>query len=437
MDLSKVIIALDAQKGDVALETLLAMWRAERCVALEEPIIALGERVGDAMTTTLAALCKCQNEAAALEHLGALERLPDDPRVAHAILELLRVAPFYATTSQSFWRLAFQLFARSGHADLAEDLSKALGGRKKSKWGFAVRVSPTMKTWMKKQTARVVLRAPVRTNEVEQLAVVMDAVNKLNATTTRAPLPRGPSDESALLDAIRNDPSSDAPRAVYADWLLERNDPRGEFISLQLERHRRTLTDAEKKRELALLRAHHLQWLGEPATRIGNLRHLAVGLPKEIDLDNKIYFDRGFFVRFQIWSSIKVLEKLAAHPTFVMVEDFIVNHWGKVGPDAWQAQADFLAQPSLRALRRLFVPVDMVPVIARAPYAAKVVYLKTWKVDDDDIALLADAARSFPNLKELVVVSVPTRTRNRMTNRAIMERLNTALPDLAIRLTLF
>lgn len=38
----------------------------------------------------------------------------------------------------------------------------------------------------------------------------------------------------ALLAAIHADPYDDGRRAVYADWLLEQNDPHGELINLQL-----------------------------------------------------------------------------------------------------------------------------------------------------------------------------------------------------------
>jgi uncharacterized protein (TIGR02996 family) len=40
-------------------------------------------------------------------------------------------------------------------------------------------------------------------------------------------------DESAFLDAILKDPLADAPRFALADWLTEREDPRGLFIATQ------------------------------------------------------------------------------------------------------------------------------------------------------------------------------------------------------------
>ena len=42
--------------------------------------------------------------------------------------------------------------------------------------------------------------------------------------------------EEELLAAVFAAPDDDAPRRVYADWLLERGDPRGEFIQLQCAR---------------------------------------------------------------------------------------------------------------------------------------------------------------------------------------------------------
>ena len=56
-----------------------------------------------------------------------------------------------------------------------------------------------------------------------------------------------------LLAQIAAAPDDDAPRAVYADLLLQRGDPRGEFIQLQL-------AHADSDREHELLRAHEAAW---------------------------------------------------------------------------------------------------------------------------------------------------------------------------------
>jgi uncharacterized protein (TIGR02996 family) len=77
---------------------------------------------------------------------------------------------------------------------------------------------------------------------------------------TRAPKkPKREATERALLAAILAHPAEDAPRAVYADWLTERGEPRGEFITLQLAKRQ---TPALRARADALLAKHKKDWVG-------------------------------------------------------------------------------------------------------------------------------------------------------------------------------
>jgi len=71
-------------------------------------------------------------------------------------------------------------------------------------------------------------------------------------------------DELALIAQVLASPGDDTPRLVYADWLAERADPRGEFIQLQCklaaepdDSNRRAMRVAENK----LLAAHGAAWL--------------------------------------------------------------------------------------------------------------------------------------------------------------------------------
>jgi uncharacterized protein (TIGR02996 family) len=114
-----------------------------------------------------------------------------------------------------------------------------------------------------------------------------------------------PPSEDALLAAIWAAPADDAPRLVYADWLLEQRDPRGELIALQC---RGQLDAAGKKRVRELLQRHKERWFGplEPAV-----------------MEQKSYgYERGF---------------LATCSVCVM----------------WGANADDLSQPRERAIRAL------------------------------------------------------------------------------------
>lgn len=75
-------------------------------------------------------------------------------------------------------------------------------------------------------------------------------------------------ERAPFLRAIRDDPESDEPRLVYADWLEEQDDPRAEFIRAQCELARLNEQgegDSDRARELklraeAIARQHAATW---------------------------------------------------------------------------------------------------------------------------------------------------------------------------------
>lgn len=79
------------------------------------------------------------------------------------------------------------------------------------------------------------------------------------------PLPADATREG-LLAAIRERPEDDGPRWVMADWLAAREDPRGEFIAVQLTLA--AIDDDDPRvaeleaREQELLAAHKSDWVG-------------------------------------------------------------------------------------------------------------------------------------------------------------------------------
>jgi uncharacterized protein (TIGR02996 family) len=65
-------------------------------------------------------------------------------------------------------------------------------------------------------------------------------------------------DEQAFVQAILANPADDGPRLVYADWLEEREDPRGEFLRIETARPRIPKKDkrqASFRRRLKQLRS--------------------------------------------------------------------------------------------------------------------------------------------------------------------------------------
>lgn len=73
--------------------------------------------------------------------------------------------------------------------------------------------------------------------------------------------------DDAFVQAILENPDDDTPRLIYADWLDERGDPRGEFVRIQCylaaipaDDERRSLLE---QYERELLARHQERWLGE------------------------------------------------------------------------------------------------------------------------------------------------------------------------------
>jgi uncharacterized protein (TIGR02996 family) len=87
---------------------------------------------------------------------------------------------------------------------------------------------------------------------------------------------------AALHDAVLAAPDDDAPRLVYADWLLERGDPRGELIATQIALAGNPDDAALRARERELMTAHRETWIAasrsmQPQFRNGFIERISVG----------------------------------------------------------------------------------------------------------------------------------------------------------------
>lgn len=134
----------------------------------------------------------------------------------------------------------------------------------------------------------------------------------------------------SLLDEIYAAPDDDAPRMVFADWLIEQGDPRGTFIALQLERDPKR--DPVSTEEQQLLDAHWAEWVGTPADVL-EARHVA--------------FERG------MWSTC---EALGVGDLDALDPD--ARAWGtvrrlRVDPPASRRLPELLGGPLARSLRVL------------------------------------------------------------------------------------
>jgi len=127
-------------------------------------------------------------------------------------------------------------------------------------------------------------------------------------------------DDEAFRRAVIDRPADDLPRVVYADWLDERGDPRGEFIRVQVELSTGETRDPEglEDRERDMLYRHRSTWLN----RLGeNWRGDAV-------------FERGFVTQVAVgarefirggerWLRLEPIRKVALYGVPECMRDLI------------------------------------------------------------------------------------------------------------------
>ncbi len=179
------------------------------------------------------------------------------------------------------------------------------------------------------------------------------------------PLPSRSQEEEGFLQAILESPDDEGIRLIFADWLEEHGDPRGEFIRIQCQRAALPPGDRRRsrleQRERALLQSHGELWKAYlPAV----LRSAA--------------FERGFVE--------------AAHLT---VPEFLDN------------AEDIFAQTPLRHLRIWHpwdIPLGPIASLAASPALARLASLDLsgQNLGDAEAALLAES-RHLAGLKVLTL----------------------------------
>jgi uncharacterized protein (TIGR02996 family) len=157
--------------------------------------------------------------------------------------------------------------------------------------------------------------------------------------------------DTAFLFSVCENPEDDTVRLIYADWLEERGDPRGEFIRVQVELASMT-ADSPRRRELAF-RAH--EFLGKHG------EEWAAPLCPHVE---EWHFRRGFIDRIAI--SAKNLVELGAE-LFRLAPIERIRVTGRDGNNGFLA-----ALPPWAAIRSLDLiannlRADIIPAIASNP----------------------------------------------------------------------
>ncbi len=184
-----------------------------------------------------------ERERVLRERVAALRAFPLDPRIATAMLDLLRRAPW---SGDDVYAPLLDLVVHTGDPRAATALER-------------LHAEPTTrKGWMRRWLAQAIppAIAALRVLPVERVAIAarMAPSPAASATTT--------ANQATLLAEVLAAPHDDGPREVLADFLLERQEPRGEFITLQLAAARGTGTAKGLQRIGSLLRRHEAEWLG-------------------------------------------------------------------------------------------------------------------------------------------------------------------------------
>lgn len=271
-----------------------------------------------------------------------------DPRIADAIVEILEYAPVTVRESNPFFVVLGLTLVAHGDARHGPALQKLLQALPQLEW-----------------LGRLL---DLRRTSVSPAPVQIPVTSK----------PAGPSDERSFVAWIAEAPDDVARRSVYADWLSERGDPRGELMALQLAAAGSEPSPAAAKRIAALLKKHQKTWLRPIARNLFGRSEptFADGMLSAIRLD---------------------LRKLAPkpdEPLLVGLRKLMV--WGRVDGQAKK----LMGSPLLSGLRELEASIELVAALHPAAKA----HLTSLSVRVDARAELGVlAALELPGLRRLVL----------------------------------
>jgi uncharacterized protein (TIGR02996 family) len=258
------------------------------------------------------------------DRLAKLAKWPDDPRLRDALVDgicaplakngvvplnvqptLSEAIPFTSKPNRGFWiRKYLPLLERLGDASVVPRIRVAQAARPQYseflRW-IHDRVEKLLPIFEARPVAKLDDKERAAAAEI---AKALDRTDAAAAGTGRT--------LDALLAAVWERPEEDEPRQVLADFLADQGDPRGEFINLQMARHRKEITAEGKKREKELLKRHKKAWLGP--------------IEKFIQM-YALRFERGFLVTCQIEHGVDKLDvAIVRHPAWSTIREYRIHH---------------------------------------------------------------------------------------------------------------
>jgi uncharacterized protein (TIGR02996 family) len=207
---------------------------------------------------------------------------------------------------------------------------------------------------------------------------------------------------ASLLRAIHLDPDDDDARLVYADHLVERGDPQGELIGLQIARAQGRASAAQRQREQELLDAHLARWL-VPFSPCVSRAELERGFVERVELDNFIGIET--VASYEGWATVRA----------IALET----------PRGWESAPMLLRSPALCAVREIRgLHSTWLPHVVghHGSRLERVSLVLGTRADVDDEAIL-DALAEMPQLRSLeLVVERNVAQKDVVANAAQLER---------------
>lgn len=302
------------------------------------------------------------------KRLNKLLEWPDDPRLSALVVRLLREVAF---TSEELYTVLFQWLDGVNDPTVLEPIR-----RLPQHWKQILHDGHYQR-WLPEQLgARLpALEQHLGAGPAEFTPEERSACQALGPLLE--PIAAAAKQGDELLDAIFDNPEDDGVRLVYADWLIERGDPRGEFIHIQYKRRDRGLSPTEEKHEKALLKKHLHTWLGPD-------------LARAVDPKQGLCFERGFPIKIELEESHPNLLGCRA---FTTVEEIALS-------GGTRDSAIFLhpVLARLRALRSVSGQYLMKLMTSRLPMGIVILGGDDWLLNDTTFARMREV---MPRLREV------------------------------------
>lgn len=310
-----------------------------------------------------------------------------DPRIAQALTRLLVAPPSWAGRS---------------HLDLygskrAQDLIVANADRRTVE--RIERDVPDEEYWTRQGRRAIAQSVVPRVRAALASYPVLDEETRARVLRCIARARPGKTDDAltaSLLAAVHADPADDDARSVLADVLLERDEPRGEYIALALQIARGgRLTVTNRGRVGRLLAAHEPEWLGESFMQVLDRRVWHRGM-----------LDRAILVaRSRAPAAWEETENDPRAATLRVLDQGVTLATDLVA---------FASRPGLRGLRALTLQTRMEPsrvffesVAGVALPNLTTLRLSTFSALHELDALVDVMGSSFPSLTRLELLALP------------------------------